>query len=60
MFKALGVCVLGYVVWCWSRDEVDGHSGVRRTVVTRDETPVRFWLALGCYTLLGIGLLTLF
>lgn len=59
-FKALGVLVGLYAAYAAATGKVYARSGVLGRTVTRQASPVYFWVVVIIYAGLGIALLTVF
>lgn len=59
-FRLIGVLLALYVVRCVLTGSVVVASGPRARTLRRDTEPVRYWGAIGIYSLLVLALLFVF
>lgn len=57
MFKGIAAMIAFYLLYAVSQGQVHAKSGLHMTVVSREESPVYFWLVIGCYGIVGAMLL---
>lgn len=60
MFKILGIMLAAYTAYAVHRGSVYAKSGPGGRQVSREETPIYFWVVISIYAGLSVALLTVF
>jgi hypothetical protein len=60
MFKALGAVLAIYTAYAAVDGRVFARAGISGRMVSREESPVYFWVVVCIYALLSLALITVF
>jgi hypothetical protein len=60
MFKTLGAVLAIYTAYAAVNGSVFAKSGISGRMISREDSPVYFWVVVGTYACLSLALMTIF